>query len=36
MELVVEKKTPRQPRVVQPFQNAEIVEGNRYNYSFYI
>lgn len=29
MELVVEKKTPKQPRFVQPLQNAEITEGQR-------
>ena len=35
MELVVEKKAPKQPRFVQPLQNAEITEGQRFvNYQF--
>jgi len=29
MESVAEKKAPRQPRFVQPLQNAEITEGQR-------
>lgn len=29
MEAVAEKKAPRQPRFVQPLQNAEITEGQR-------
>jgi len=30
MEAVVEKKTPKQPRFVQPLHNAEISEGQRF------
>ena len=30
MASVAEKKAPRQPRFVQPLQNAEIREGQRY------
>lgn len=29
MEAVVDQKAPRQPRFVQPLQNAEITEGQR-------
>jgi len=29
MEAVAEKKAPKQPRFVQPLQNAEITEGQR-------
>jgi len=29
MEAVADKKAPRQPRFVQPLQNAEITEGQR-------
>jgi len=32
MEQVVERKAPRQPRFVQPLQNAEITEGQRFTF----